>query len=220
MQHPLHLTHHVSYPLNVNDPSDGLQNENGANESDYCGCRCVICATCNLIPKFNRDYYAVCSFQWNVLKCAKHVLLNDFRQLNYSFVTLTHHTFNEHIIIMPCFLLYQNSANLTHTVRQSITHHSQPHCPRTRACHTHACARAHTHTKKKPLQKLPFLTVTSKMGALQSFMGIWILLVTTCLFFLYKFCLSACFWCDSPTVGQSLLIHEVYRSETTTHHSR
>lgn len=51
MQHPLCLTHHVSYPLNVNDPSDGLQNESGVNESDYCGCRCVICVTCNLIPK-------------------------------------------------------------------------------------------------------------------------------------------------------------------------
>jgi hypothetical protein len=55
MQHPLCLTHHVSYPLNVNDPSDGLRNESGANGSDYCGCRCVTCETCNLIPEFNLD---------------------------------------------------------------------------------------------------------------------------------------------------------------------
>ena len=63
MQNPLCLTHRVSYPLNVNDPSDGLRNENGVNGSDYCGCRYVTCATCNLIPKFNQDYYAVYSLQ-------------------------------------------------------------------------------------------------------------------------------------------------------------
>jgi len=80
MQHPLCLTHHVSYPLNVNDPSDGLRNESGVNGSDYCGCRCVICVTCNLMPKFNRDYYAVYSYQWNILKCTKHMFLNHFRQ--------------------------------------------------------------------------------------------------------------------------------------------
>jgi len=28
------------------------------------------------------------------------------------------------------------------------------------------------------------------------------------------------FWRDSPQVGQGLLIHEVSRSHTTTHHSR
>jgi len=33
-------------------------------------------------------------------------------------------------------------------------------------------------------------------------------------------CLWVCFWCNSPTVGQGLLIHEVSRSQATTHHSR
>jgi hypothetical protein len=32
--------------------------------------------------------------------------------------------------------------------------------------------------------------------------------------------LFVCFWHNSPPVGQSLLIHEVSRSHTTTHHSR
>jgi hypothetical protein len=31
---------------------------------------------------------------------------------------------------------------------------------------------------------------------------------------------NMCFWRDSPPVGQDLLIHEVSRSLTTTHHSR
>ena len=33
-------------------------------------------------------------------------------------------------------------------------------------------------------------------------------------------CLFVCFWRDSPPVGHDLLIHEVSRSHTTTHHSR
>ena len=33
-------------------------------------------------------------------------------------------------------------------------------------------------------------------------------------------CMYVCFWRDSPPVGQGLLIHEVSRSHTTTHHSR
>ena len=32
--------------------------------------------------------------------------------------------------------------------------------------------------------------------------------------------LFVCFWCDSPPVGQGLLIHEVSGSHTMTHHSR
>jgi len=32
--------------------------------------------------------------------------------------------------------------------------------------------------------------------------------------------ISVCFWRDSPPVGQGLLIHEVSKSQTTTHHSR
>ena len=33
-------------------------------------------------------------------------------------------------------------------------------------------------------------------------------------------CLFACYWRDSPPVGHGMLIHEVSRSHTTTHHSR
>jgi len=32
--------------------------------------------------------------------------------------------------------------------------------------------------------------------------------------------LFVCFWPDSPPVDQSLLIHEVSRSHTATHHNR
>jgi len=32
--------------------------------------------------------------------------------------------------------------------------------------------------------------------------------------------ITLCCWCDSPPVCQGLLIHEVSRSHTTTHHSR
>ena len=35
-----------------------------------------------------------------------------------------------------------------------------------------------------------------------------------------RVCFFVCYWSDSPPVGQGLLIHEVSRSHTTTHHSR
>ena len=34
------------------------------------------------------------------------------------------------------------------------------------------------------------------------------------------FVFFVCIWCNSPTVGQGLLIHEVSRSHSTTHHSQ
>jgi len=40
-------------------------------------------------------------------------------------------------------------------------------------------------------------------------------------YYLYhRVCLFVCFWRNSPPVGHGLLIHEVSRSHTTTHHSR
>ena len=35
-----------------------------------------------------------------------------------------------------------------------------------------------------------------------------------------RFCLLVSFWRDNPPVGQGLLIQQVSRSHTTTHHSR
>jgi len=38
--------------------------------------------------------------------------------------------------------------------------------------------------------------------------------------YITTFWVFVCFWPDSPPVGQGLLIHEVSRSHTTTHHMR
>ena len=46
------------------------------------------------------------------------------------------------------------------------------------------------------------------------------LLINSAEFYEYIALLFVCFWRDSPPVGQGVLIHEVSRSHTTTHHSR
>jgi len=47
------------------------------------------------------------------------------------------------------------------------------------------------------------------------------LMSSWCIRLCYLFvCLLVCSWRDSPQWGQDLLIHEVSRSHTTTHHSR
>jgi hypothetical protein len=45
-------------------------------------------------------------------------------------------------------------------------------------------------------------------------------MITQPILFIFNLILFVCFWHDSPAVGQGLLIPEVSRSHTTTHHSQ